>query len=100
MDSMGLDGAMILEFTIDEDYINSELKNFELLNTDNKKIYDPYKRDIPVFIPEIKFTDFVYYPLKTEENIAIYDKKFPCYYGVAINKRENKIMYYYVEYED
>ena len=87
---MGLDGAMVLEFTINSYYIDKELNKFDLLNTDNKKTDKSEIFNVP-YIPEIEFFDFTYYPLNTEENNSIYDKKFPCYNGIAINKKENKI---------
>lgn len=94
---------MILEFDIDKQYIENELKTYKFISIDkdiretpneyNFK-YNEY-RHIIGYGSNLNVNDFIFYVINNRDNENPKEHSFPYHYGIAVNKKHNKIIYYY-----
>ena len=92
--------ALMLILPANHDYIVQELNKYNFINKDDKigdkqVLYNVYSMN-----KDFKEEDYTYYVIRDEENEKYFKKLFPFFNGIGINKDKNKILYYYMMYED
>lgn len=91
---------LLLQFKINEKYIQNELKRLSFINYYQQigcrqNIYHfPYQKG---FINPNNLTFFV---LKNKDNEYIFKKYFPYFSGIGIDRTMEHIVYYYIEPDD
>ena len=90
----------LLNFEIDENYINNEFKKHKFINQDdkigsNQKIYY-----VPKVMDDFNIYEYTYYVLDTKENREHFPAIFPYINGIGIKNDKTAILYYYVLPED
>ena len=94
-DTSSWDGIIMLKYKADKNYIESELKKHEYVNSDDpigapQKIYNMHPE-----LVGLEDKDITYYALKTKENE--YEQKsgyFPYFSGIGVSKDMDYILYY------
>jgi len=92
------DERLLLEFSIDKEYIIKELKNHDFINK-NTKIGEPqeiyYMQQIG---HDIK--NYTFYVINDPENLIYSKSFFPYFSGIGIDLNNSKILYYYISPSD
>lgn len=91
---------ILLKLKTNNNYINKELSKYKFLNSDTalgtpQKIYHMYTDN-----NRIKIDGLTWYVINDDENRKFYQKYFPYYSGVGINKNLDEILYYYIRFGD
>ena len=91
---------VILRLTTDKTYIENELKAHTFLNSQTlvgtvQNIYN-----MPTDFVGISNKDVTFYVLKNEDNEYFYEKYFPYFTGIGVDKNLENIVYYYIEPDD
>lgn len=96
------DGSLImLKYKADKNYIESELKKHEFLNSDEpigsiQKTYNMHPE-----LVGLEAKDITYYALKTEDNEYAQERGyFPHYTGIGVSNDMNYILYYTITPDD
>lgn len=86
---------LLLNFEIDENYIDKELKRNKFINKDKlgdaQKIYY-----VPKVSSDFKINEYTYFVLDTKDNRSFYPKYFPYFTGIGIKNNKSAILYYYI----
>lgn len=86
---------LLLNFEIDENYIDNELKKNKFINKDKlgevQKIYY-----VPKVSSDFKINEYTYFVLDTKDNRSFYPKYFPYFTGIGIKNNKSAILYYYI----
>jgi len=88
---------LLLEFKTNTAYINNELQSHKFINNDKigtkqKIYYFPHKN--------FDLSNYTFYVIEDSENIKYSKKYFPYFSGIAINMKDEKILYYYISPSD
>ena len=100
-DTSSWDGIIMLKYKADKNYIESELKKHEFLNSDEpigsiQKTYNMHPE-----LVGLEAKDITYYALKTEDNEYAQERGyFPHYTGIGVSNDMNYILYYTITPDD
>ena len=85
-----------LKFDINKEYINNELKKYSYI-----KILDYHKasEQYGYFASNIDFSKYIYFVINDKAHEKLEKQDFPYHYGIATNREQNQILYYY-DYPD
>ncbi len=93
---------MLLEFDINKEYIDKELKKYIFIKKDKLPKDQDYFSDYEYhkygyMLPNSNFDikNFTFYVINNRDNENPPEHQFPYHYGIGVNEYHNRIIYYY-----
>ena len=85
-----------LKFDINKEYINNELKKYSYIKILD---YQNASEQYGYFANNIDFSKYIYFVINDKAHEKLEKQDFPYHYGIATNREQNQILYYY-DYPD
>ena len=94
--------GMLLEFDINKEYIDKELKKYKFIKKDKLpkdqdyfSDYEYHKYSYMLSNRNFDIKNFTFYVINNRDNEKPVEHEFPYHYGIGVNEYHNRIIYYY-----